>query len=225
MERTRRLWIGLALLLTASFAVLLWSGWQISQNAAPMPERVVDQDGRLVYSRAQIERGRQVWQSMGGMQLGSIWGHGAYVAPDWSADWLHREAVAVMELWAGGTPFAQQAPEQRASLQARLQPMMRRNTYDAATGTITLDDDRAAAIADDDQRAETQVLAALDDLRHAADRHHGVLQLEVRRIDLLSRVLHTLLSLRTRARSCAPRRRSRECVRDTGCRRDRTPRG
>ena len=45
MERTRRLWIGLALLLTASFAVLLWSGWQISQNVAPMPERVVDQDG------------------------------------------------------------------------------------------------------------------------------------------------------------------------------------
>ena len=37
---------------------------------------------------------------MGGMQLGSIWGHGGYVAPDWSADWLHREAIAVLDLWA-----------------------------------------------------------------------------------------------------------------------------
>ena len=34
-----------------------------------------------------------MWQSIGGQQLGSIWGHGSYVAPDWSADWLHREAI------------------------------------------------------------------------------------------------------------------------------------
>jgi len=146
MEGTRRLWFGLALLLTASFAVLLWSGWQISQNAAPMPERVVDQDGRLVYSRAQIERGRQVWQSMGGMQLGSIWGHGSYVAPDWSADWLHREAVAIMQGWAGGTPYLDLPADEQARLQARLQPLMRRNTFDPATATITLDNDRARAI-------------------------------------------------------------------------------
>ena len=45
-----------------------------------MPERVVAEDGRVLYTRADIERGRQVWQSMGGMQLGSIWGHGGYVA-------------------------------------------------------------------------------------------------------------------------------------------------
>ena len=37
---------------------------------------------------------------MGGMQLGSIWGHGGYVAPDWSADWLHREATDVLDIWA-----------------------------------------------------------------------------------------------------------------------------
>ncbi len=148
MGSTRRLWIGLTVLLVASFSVLLWSGSQISRNAAPMPERVIAEDGTLIYTRADIERGRQVWQSMGGMQLGSIWGHGAYVAPDWSADWLHREAVAVMERWAGGVPFAGQSAETRASLQSRLQLMMRRNTFDAATGTITLDNDRAAAVAE-----------------------------------------------------------------------------
>src|SRR3970040_134855 len=68
--------------------------------APPMPEQVVAQDGSVVYTRADIEQGRQVWQSTGGMQLGSIWGHGAYVAPDWSADWLHRESVGVLDLWA-----------------------------------------------------------------------------------------------------------------------------
>lgn len=148
MGNTRRLWIGLTVLLVASFTVLLWSGSQISSNAAPMPERVVAADGTQIYTRAEIERGRQVWQSMGGMQLGSIWGHGAYVAPDWSADWLHREAVAVIERWAGGVPFEELTAETRASLQSRLQLMMRRNTFDATTGTITLDNDRAAAVAE-----------------------------------------------------------------------------
>ena len=48
-----------------------------------------------------IQRGQAVWQSTGGMQQGSIWGHGGYVAPDWSADWLHREAIALRDGIAG----------------------------------------------------------------------------------------------------------------------------
>jgi nitric oxide reductase subunit B len=146
MESTRRLWIGLTVLLVSSFGVLLWSGLQISRNAAPMPSQVVSTGGEVLHTRADIERGRQVWQSMGGMQLGSIWGHGAYVAPDWSADWLHREAIALMERWAGA-PYADLPRDQQAALQARLQLLMRRNTYDPATATITIDADRAAAMA------------------------------------------------------------------------------
>ena len=100
MSSTRKLWLGLAALLIVSFGVLLWAGTEIFRTAPPVPERVVSESGQVVYTRADIERGRQVWQSMGGMQLGSIWGHGAYVAPDWSADWLHREATNVLDIWA-----------------------------------------------------------------------------------------------------------------------------
>jgi nitric oxide reductase subunit B len=149
MDNTRKLWIALAILLVASFSVLLWSGDQIVRNAAPMPELVVSEGGETVYTRAEIERGRQVWQSMGGMQLGSIWGHGAYVAPDWSADWLHHEAITILDGWSQaqfGGPYAQLEREQQTMLQGRLQPMMRRNTYDSSSGTITLTDDRVAAI-------------------------------------------------------------------------------
>src|SRR5690606_29381799 len=146
----RKLWIGLAVLLASSFAVLLWAGGEIFRAAPPVPEQVVSVDGSVVYTRADIERGRQVWQSIGGMQLGSIWGHGGYVAPDWSADWLHREAVAVLDLWAregeGAGSWAALPPAGRAALQGRLQDMMRRNSYDPATGTVTLDADRVRAI-------------------------------------------------------------------------------
>ena len=149
MDQTRKLWIGLAVLLVSSFAVLLWSGKEIFRSVPPIPERVVADDGRVLYTRADIERGRQVWQSIGGMQLGSIWGHGGYVAPDWSADWLHRESIAILDSWArqqGGTSYRSLPPEQQGLLRARLEALMRPNTYDAATGTITVPAVRAAAI-------------------------------------------------------------------------------
>lgn len=151
MTSTKRLWTLLAALLIVSFGVLLWSGNQIYHNAPPMPERVVSSDGSAVYTRGEIEMGRQVWQSMGGMQLGSIWGHGGYVAPDWSADWLHREAVALLDRWAQreiGTPgYEHLSEEQKAALQGRLRARMRGNSYNPETETITLDADRAAAVA------------------------------------------------------------------------------
>ena len=98
MDTTRRLWLGLAALLIASFGVLLWMGWDMHQQSPPMPAQVVTENGRVLYTKHDIETGRQVWQSIGGQQLGSIWGHGALVAPDWSADWLHREATAMLDL-------------------------------------------------------------------------------------------------------------------------------
>jgi nitric oxide reductase subunit B len=150
MSNTRKLWLGLAALLIASFSVLLWSGGQIFRAAPPMPEKVLSQDGHVVYTRADIEEGREVWQSIGGMQLGSIWGHGSYVAPDWSADWLHREATDVLDLWArrdhGAATYAQLTAEEQAGLRGRLQQMMRANTYDPATQTITLTQDRVIAL-------------------------------------------------------------------------------
>ncbi|GHB97643.1 nitric-oxide reductase large subunit [Thermomonas carbonis] len=150
MSYTRKLWLGLGALLIVSFAVLLWAGTEIFRAAPPMPETVQSESGQVIYTRADMEKGRQVWQSIGGMQLGSIWGHGGYVAPDWAADWLHRESVALLDMWArsdGGTAtYAQLPEEQQATLRGRLKTVMRTNTYDPATGTITLPDDRAVAL-------------------------------------------------------------------------------
>jgi nitric oxide reductase subunit B len=96
-----------------------------------------------------VQRGQEAWLSAGGQQLGSVWGHGSYVAPDWSADWLHREALALREVWAQrdfGAAFDTLNLEQQAALNSRLKTEMRRNTYDAATDTITLSPDRAEAV-------------------------------------------------------------------------------
>ena len=109
MKSNRRLWVGLGVLLLISFSVLLWVGTEIHRVMPPIAAKVVSERGEVLYTRADIEKGRVVWQSIGGQQLGSIWGHGSYVAPDWSADWLHREALAILDLDAQrlhATPYA-----------------------------------------------------------------------------------------------------------------------
>lgn len=151
MASTRRLWLALGLLLAATFSVLLWQGREIYHAAPPIPARIVADDGAVLYTRDDIDNGRRVWQSVGGQQLGSIWGHGALVAPDWSADWLHREAQALLERWAQREHHAAftalDAPTQ-AALRARLRSEMRHNGYDTKSDTVTVGVDRAAAILD-----------------------------------------------------------------------------
>ena len=150
MSITRRLWIGLGTLLIVGFSILLWMGTVIHRQAPPMPDAVVTTGGDTVYTRADIELGRQVWQSIGGQQLGSIWGHGALVAPDWTADWLHREAVAWLDLRArskNGTAYGQLDAGEQARGQAELRPLIRRNSFDAASNTIVIPLQRAQAMA------------------------------------------------------------------------------
>ena len=135
MDTTRKLWLGLTALLLAGFGVLLWMGGEIHQQAPPMPAKVVTTDGSVVFTRADIEEGRQVWQSTGGQQLGSIWGHGALVAPDWSADWLHREATTLLELRSRSKlalPYSLLAPSVQAQIQADQAKMQADQQYQVA---------------------------------------------------------------------------------------------
>ena len=140
----RKLWIAFGLVIVLSFSVLGWTGWQIYQAAPPIPDRVVTTDGRVVIAAGDIQDGQNVWQSMGGMEVGSVWGHGSYVAPDWTADWLHREATFILDKWAGGTgTYAMLPKEQQAALQSRLEQLLRTNTL--GNGVITVDPVRAEA--------------------------------------------------------------------------------
>jgi len=148
--QTRRAWLILGGTLAISFLLLGFFGREVYRQAPPLPERVVTTDGRLLMTKDDILTGQQVWQSTGGQQLGTVWGHGAYQAPDWSADWLHRESVALLQLWAqreGAASFDALNPERQAALTERLRRELRTNTYDARTGTVTISIDRAEAIA------------------------------------------------------------------------------
>ena len=144
----KTLWVALTLVLVISFAVLGGVGIKVLRSAPPIPSQVVTTGGRVVFDGATIQDGQGAWQSIGGQEVGTIWGHGSYVAPDWTEDWLHRECTFILDRWAkesGVENYAALGPEQQAALRARLQEIIRRNTYHSATGTITLDPVRAEA--------------------------------------------------------------------------------
>lgn len=144
----KRLWLLFIVTVVFSFVVLGWIGVRIYQEAPPIPDRVVTTDGVEIVSEGQITAGQNVWQAMGGMQVGSVWGHGSYVAPDWTADWLHREATFILERWAEAdfqSSFDELDEEQSAQLIGRLSRMMRENTFDPETGTVTISPIRADA--------------------------------------------------------------------------------
>ena len=144
----KRLWLLFIAVIIGSFAVLLWLGTEIFRQAPPIPTQVVTTDGKVLLADGDVSNGQNVWQALGGMQVGSIWGHGSYVAPDWSADYLHREAVFILNDWAktqGGKDYAALDAEQQAMLRQRLQTLLRTNTYNPQTNSITLDPVRARA--------------------------------------------------------------------------------
>lgn len=144
----KKLWIGFAIVFTLSFSVLGWIGTRIYQEMPPIPDAVLTTDGVIVIPSRDVSSGQNVWQSMGGMEVGSIWGHGSYTAPDWTADWLHREIMFVLDEWAeqdAGKPYAQLSKEEQARLGGRLETIYRANTFDRTTNTIRIEPVRARA--------------------------------------------------------------------------------
>lgn len=144
----KKLWISLATVIILSFAVLGYYGGEIYHSMPPIPKNVVTTDGRVVATKQDILNGQNVWQSIGGQEVGSIWGHGAYVAPDWSADWLHRESELLLNRWANVTPphtYESLDDETKAVLLTRLKKEMRTNTYQPNTGNLVISTDRAFA--------------------------------------------------------------------------------
>ena len=111
----RTLWLVLIVIVAVSFAALLYFGREIYQVAPPIPDAVVISEGQQLFSGDDVRWGQDVWRSIGGQELGSVWGHGAYNAPDWTADWLHREATTLVDGWSQdmASPTIHSAPSSR----------------------------------------------------------------------------------------------------------------
>ncbi|GAA4275624.1 nitric-oxide reductase large subunit [Aquimarina mytili] len=146
----KKIWIGFFSVVILSFIALIWVGTEIYQTQPPTPDVVIVRETQeVVFTKEDIQVGQNVWESIGGMEVGSIWGHGSYVAPDWTADWIHKEANFMLNAWAQkdfNTDYESLEVERKAALKARLIKHIKTNTYNASDHSIMISAARFDAI-------------------------------------------------------------------------------
>jgi len=126
--------------LIAGFSTLIFMGHETSNQAPPIPDRVVDARGAVLFTGADILAGQAVFQKYGLMDVGSFFGHGAYNGPDFSADYLHREGVIALEQMAQKQykkSYQQLDLGERGNIDSTLQNEFKINRFDAQTKTLT----------------------------------------------------------------------------------------
>ncbi|KKM01351.1 hypothetical protein LCGC14_1795300 [marine sediment metagenome] len=127
---------------------LVFMSVQAYRYAPPIPEGVIDSDGKVIFDKQEIESGQQVFLKYGLMQNGSIWGHGSYLGPDFSAQYLHElaletgQTVSVQEF---GMDLSALDQSQRALVDAQVSILLKKNRYDPASKQLTfIDAERAS---------------------------------------------------------------------------------
>lgn len=122
-------WVqAVVIVVLCGFLILGVLAWQTYEGEPPIPTRTVSVDGRMLFTHDDIMSGQAVFLRNGLMEYGSIFGHGAYLGPDYTADYLHRAALAVLNSYGGS-----------GSSNARLATIadFKTNRYDGATGALT----------------------------------------------------------------------------------------
>ena len=138
MGQYKKLWFALIAVLVVTFTLLGYLGVEVYRQAPPFPEKYVSESGQVVMTKDDILKGQSAWQSTGGMELGSVLGHGAYQAPDWTADWLHREILAWLDLTAQadfGKKYAELDKIQQETVRAKMIQEYRHNSAIQADGS------------------------------------------------------------------------------------------
>ena len=126
--------VGLVLLI--GFFILGLLAYRTYTQHPPVPRTVVDARGQVLYTGEDISKGQQVFLHNGLMEYGSAFGHGAYLGPDFTADYLRRSANFVTRAFGG----ADSGDAQRKTIED-----FRTNRYDERSGRLTLTAGQAAA--------------------------------------------------------------------------------
>ncbi len=132
-----RAWVQAAIIVFLfGFLVLGLLAYRTYTGEPPIPGRVVDASGNVLFTRSDILEGQGVFLRNGLMEYGSIFGHGAYLGPDYTADYLHRAALIVRDIYGG-------AQSDRA--EAETISDFKQNRYDQQSDTLTLSAAQAQA--------------------------------------------------------------------------------
>jgi nitric oxide reductase subunit B len=137
------------LVMIGGFSVLSLITVLTYTNAPPIPGRVTDAAGATLFDGPTILRGQEVFLKYGLMEHGTLWGHGAYLGPDYSAEYLHRLAEICNDSHARertGRPLAEAPREEGELAMSRTRLVLKQNRYDPATDTLVFTPCEAASL-------------------------------------------------------------------------------
>lgn len=135
-----------AAVMIVGFSILIMLTVKVHYDAPPIPDLVVDSGGAVLFTKEDIQSGQQVFLKHGLMNNGSIWGHGGYLGPDFSAQYLHNVAVDTAEIFAEqrhGRPLDKLSVEDRVIVEALVRADLKTNRFEASTSTLAFTDGQA----------------------------------------------------------------------------------
>ena len=136
-EFASRVWVQVtALVLLVGLAILGFLGYRAYDADPPIAEQVVSPSGQVVYTGADVTAGQKLFLRNGLMEYGSIFGHGAYLGPDFTADYLHRAGLIVTREYGG---------EASSVARDKVISDFKTNRYDPETDTLTYTEAQATA--------------------------------------------------------------------------------
>ncbi len=121
-------WIqAIVIVFLCGFLILGMLAYRTYTDEPPIPAQVLDPDGRVLFTGSDVSAGQEVFLRNGLMEYGSIFGHGAYLGPDFTADYLHRAALMAIEHYGGASS--------ESAKQLTITDF-KTNRYDATTGVL-----------------------------------------------------------------------------------------
>jgi nitric oxide reductase subunit B len=120
-----------AIVLIIGFFIMGVLTYYTYNDEPPIPQVVKSANGEVLFTRTDVMAGQRVFLQNGLMEYGSIFGHGAYLGPDFTAEYLHRAALSSIQYYGGS-----------GSDNARTNTIhdFKTNRYDEASGTLVYTD-------------------------------------------------------------------------------------
>lgn len=127
--------------LFSSIVIALIGYYYTARDLPPYPGQVVSETGAVLTGRDRIFAGQKIFQRYGLMDLGSVWGHGTYRGPDFTAQSLHMIGQAMRDRHTaqkGGPPYAELDPEAKGGVDGLVISQIKTNRYDASRDVLVL---------------------------------------------------------------------------------------
>jgi nitric oxide reductase subunit B len=135
--------VGVLIAMIVGFSILIGMTVNAYQVAPPIPEKVVGADGTALFTGQDIREGQAVFLKYGLMENGTIWGHGAYLGPDFSAEYLHTlglHAAAAVSSQVYGKTLDALTPVEKSAVEAQVAALLKQNRFSVSDQTLVLSD-------------------------------------------------------------------------------------